>query len=189
MYAKGETMIRQAIVAGLLLSAAPVMAQPHGAHGQGGHAAPTAPRENHGHAAQEDQRAIMAVVDRMFAALAAKSPEALLAEVVPEGLATASQHGADRGVHSVRWPEFAAHLARIPGRPAERLIDPHVHVEGDIAMIWSRYEFELDGRFLHCGIDHFDLIRQDGRWKVLNLTWTQQTENCPGRGGPAGERG
>ena len=47
-------------------------------------------------------------------------------------------------------------------------------------MIWSRYEFEIDGRFSHCGIDHVDLVRIDGRWRVLNLTWTQQTEGCPG---------
>jgi len=88
------------------------------------------------------------------------------------------------------WAEFAGGLSRIPGRPMERLIEPHVHVEGDIAMIWSRYEFELDGRFSHCGVNHFDLIRQDGRWRVLNITWTQQYENCPGRPrGPAGERG
>ncbi len=176
-------MKRLAIAAAVLLAAVPAAAQ-HQGHG----AQPA--QERHAHAAQDDERAIMAVVDRMFAALAAKDGAALLAEVVPEGRATASVHGPRRGVNSVAWPEFAGHLARIPGRPAERLIDPHVHVEGDIAMIWSRYEFELDGRFLHCGVDHFDLIRQGGRWKVLNLTWTQQTENCPGRPrGPAGERG
>lgn len=132
---------------------------------------------------------MLAVVDRLFAGLAAKNPQALMAEVVPEGRATANDVNSHR-VNSIAWPAFVEHIARIPGRPVERLIDPHVHVEGDIAMIWSRYEIELDGRFLHCGIDHFDLVRQDGRWKVLNLTWTQQTEGCPGRSrGPQGDRG
>lgn len=187
-------MMKMAIAAGLLLNVAPVMAQPHGqhgAHGQGGHSAPAQPArgENHAHAAQEDERAIMAVVDRMFAGLAARNPQAILAEVVPDGRATANTLDGNRRVNSLSWPQFLDHVGRIPGRPVERLIDPHVHVEGDIAMIWSRYEMEYDGRFLHCGIDHFDLIRQDGRWKVLNLTWTQQTQGCPGRGGPAGERG
>lgn len=196
-------MKRICIAAAALLAAGPAMAQPAG-HGQH-HPAPPAPPhppaqhppvhgprhpapppppggEEHAHASQADERAVLAVVERMFAALTAKSPQALLAEVVPEGRATANVLGRNRGIDGVAWPEFAAHLPRIPGRPVERLIGPHVHVEGDIAMIWSRYEFELDGRFLHCGVDHFDLIRQDGRWKVLNLTWTQQTENCPGRG-------
>lgn len=186
-----------AIAAAALLAATPAMAQ-HQGHGQlpgpptppppHGHRPPPppgvhgGPQGDHAHANRADERAIMAVVDRMFAALAAKDSAALLAEVVPQGWATANDLGPRRSVRSVGWAEFASHLPRIPGRPMERLIDPHVHVEGDIAMIWSRYEFELDGRFSHCGVDHFDLIRQDGRWKVLNLTWTQLYENCPGRG-------
>lgn len=186
--------MRHLIALGCLLSAEPALAQhrgqhppapphPPAAHGphHPGHrpGTPPAPHRDPAHASAADQRAVLAVVDRMFAALAAKSPAGLMAEVVPEGRATASVAG--RGSHSQAWPQFAEHLARIPGRPVERLIDPHVHVEGDIAMIWSRYEMELDGRFLHCGVDHFDLVRRDGRWKVLNLTWTQQTEGCPGR--------
>jgi hypothetical protein len=143
-------------------------------------AAPAA-AERPAHASGEDQRAVLAVVDRMFAALATRDSAALLAEVVPEGRATANLLGPDRRVRSAAWPAFADRLAQGRERLAERLIDPHVHIEGDIAMIWSRYEFEIDGRFSHCGIDHFDLVRIDGRWKVLNLTWTQQTQGCPGR--------
>lgn len=196
-------MKAHAIAAALLLAAAPAAAQQagHGQHGAHpapqpppphGHRAPPAQAEagDHAHAIADERAAVIAVADRMFAALTAKDSAALLAEVVPEGWATANDLGPQRRVQSLPWSQFAAHLPRIPGRPVERLIDPHVHVEGDIAMIWSRYEFELDGRFSHCGIDHFDLVRQDGRWRVLNLTWTQQYENCPGRAqGPAGERG
>lgn len=124
---------------------------------------------------------MLAVVDQLFGALATRNSAALLAAVVPEGRATSSRMQPTRGFRSRLWAEFAAGLAGGTERLSERLIDPHVHVEGDIAMIWSRYEFEVDGRFAHCGIDHFDLVRQDGRWRVLNLTWTQQTVGCPGR--------
>lgn len=179
-------MKRLAIAAAALLAAAPAAAQHQG---HGAHATHDA-TGHRGHASADERRAVLAVTDRMFAALTAKDSAALLAEVVPEGRATSNDLGPRRNVRSTAWSEFAAHLPRIPGRPVERLIDPHVHVEGDIAMIWSRYDFTLDGRFSHCGINHFDLIRQDGRWRVLNITWTQQYENCPGRPrGPAGERG
>ncbi len=190
-----------AIAAAVLLAAAPAAAQHQGhqAHQEPpvpqnplphGHRAPPAQHGDHAHAGADDRRAVLAVTERMFAALAAKDGAALLAEVVPEGRATANDLGPRRGVRSMSWADFAGGLARIPGRPMERSIEPHVHVEGDIAMIWSRYEFTLDGRFSHCGINHFDLIRQDGRWRVLNVTWTQQYENCPGRPrGPQGERG
>jgi hypothetical protein len=135
------------------------------------------------HAQEADRAAVMATVDQLFGALARRDRAALLGAVVAEGRATST--GVDEAgrseVHSTDWTTFADRLARSTEQYRERLIDPHVHVEGDIAMIWSRYEFERNGAFSHCGIDHFDLVRIEGRWRVLNLTWTRQTVGCPGR--------
>jgi hypothetical protein len=169
--------MKMALFLGLTALAIPAAAQ-HSGHGQPPAAAAA---ERPAHASGEDQRAVLAVVERMFAALAARDSAGLLAQVVPEGRATASRMTPTRAIRSSAWPEFADGLSRGSERLTERLIDPHVHIEGDIAMIWSRYEFEIDGRFSHCGVDHFDLVRIDGRWKVLNLTWTQQAQGCPGR--------
>lgn len=154
--------MRNLILALLLLTAAPAAAQ---------------------HTEEADSRAVLATVDQLFGALASKDRAALLGAVVPEGRATwAGTNEAGRPeVVSVDWTTFADRLARMTESLSERLIEPHVHVEGDIAMIWSRYEFERNGAFSHCGIDHFDLVRIEGRWRVLNLTWTRQTEGCPGR--------
>jgi len=135
------------------------------------------------HAGERDQVAVLATVDQLFGALASKDRAALLGAVVAEGRATSA--GVDEAgrprISSTDWTTFADRLVLRTDRLAERLIDPHVHVEGDIAMIWSRYEFEINGAFSHCGIDHFDLVRIEGRWRVLNLTWTRQTVGCPGR--------
>lgn len=135
------------------------------------------------HAEEADRAAVLATVDRLFGALASKDRAALLGAVVAEGRATST--GVDSAgrpeISSTDWTTFADRLVLMTDRLRERLIDPHVHVEGDIAMIWSRYEFERNGAFSHCGIDHFDLVRIEGRWRVLNLTWTRQTMGCPGR--------
>ena len=163
--------MRNMILALMLFAAAPAAAQP---------------------ADEADSRAVLATVDQLFGALASKDRADLLGAVVPEGRATSAgtNETGRPEVVSVDWTTFADRLARMTDNLRERLIDPHVHVEGDIAMIWSRYEFERNGAFSHCGIDHFDLVRIDGRWRVLNLTWTQQYEGCPGRSGsPSGERG
>ena len=135
------------------------------------------------HARETDEAAVMATVDRLFGALASKDRAALLGAVVAEGRATSAGVDAQGRpeIHSTDWTTFADRLARATEQYRERLIAPHVHVEGDIAMIWSRYEFERNGAFSHCGVDHFDLVRIEGRWRVLNLTWTRQTTGCPGR--------
>jgi sugar lactone lactonase YvrE len=66
----------------------------------------------------------------------------------------------------------------VPDGSVEALVNPKVRVAGDIAMIWSDYTFTINGELSHCGTDHFDLVRQDGVWRVLNLTWTTRYDGC-----------
>ena len=58
--------------------------------------------------------------------------------------------------------------------------DPIIAIDGDIAMVWGRYVFKIDGAVSHCGTDHFDLIRRDGVWKIAGITWNQRETGCEG---------
>jgi len=132
-------------------------------------------------AADADSAAVLATIDKMFAALTAKDPAGIEAVTLPEGNATGATVAAD-GTPSVRtskWADFSKRIAGIPGTPVERNIGPHVHVDGDIAMVWTPFVFTLDGKLSHCGINHFDLVRKAGEWKILNVTWTQRKTGCP----------
>ena len=143
--------------------------------------APAAPAAAPEHADRADEAAVLAVIDRMMAALAAKDAAALTATTWPDGRATGTGTRPDgTAFASTRvWPDFAASVAKVPGKPEERNIGPHVHVDGDIAMVWTPYVFTLDGKLSHCGINHFDLVRKQGEWRVLNVTWTQRSTGCP----------
>jgi hypothetical protein len=129
-----------------------------------------------------DEAAVMAPVEAMFAALTAHDPAALAAQTLPEGGATAVIARADGTtvIDHASWAEFAAGMPRGNDRLEERLTSRIVRIDGDIAMVWGPYNFYVNGRLLHCGVDHFDLVRRDGAWKVLNITWTQRTEGCAG---------
>jgi hypothetical protein len=149
------------------------------AHAQ--HSVPPAPTSAPEHASEADEAAVIAVIDRMFAALAAKDAAGIAATTWPEGRGTGTRRWADgKSFASTRtWEEFGRGLASIPGTPAERNINPHVHVDGDIAMVWTPYIFTIDGAFAHCGTNHLDLLRKNGEWRVLNATWTQRETPCP----------
>lgn len=127
-----------------------------------------------------DETAVMGTVDAMFAGLAARDGQAILAQVRPEGGATVAIERPDgtRAVRRLSWTEFAGGLKPGPEKYRERLTDPQVRVDGDIAMVWGRYVFTIDGKPHHCGVDHFDLVREAGTWKVLNVTWSQRTTGC-----------
>ena len=128
----------------------------------------------------EDTQAVMAPVQALLAAVAARDGAAALAQVQPEGLVTASREAADgtRTVKHMKWTDFAAGMKPGADRYQERLTDPAIEVDGDIAMVWSPYVFVINGAVHHCGVDHFDLVRESGAWKVLNITWSQRTAEC-----------
>jgi len=131
-------------------------------------------------AAMTEEAGVMVPIDALLAALAARDGQAILAQVRPDGGATVAEENPDgtRSVRRTNWPEFAASIKPGPERYAERLTDPAVDIDGDIAMVWSPYVFTIDGKVSHCGIDHFDMVREAGRWKIANLTWSKRTTGC-----------
>ena len=130
-----------------------------------------------------DTANVLTPINALLAAVGARDGVAILAQVRPDGSATAAIERAD-GTRTIRrqgWAEFAAAVHPGPERYAERLFDPAVEVDGDVAMAWSPYVFTVDGRVDHCGADHFDLVRDGGRWRILNVTWSQRTTGCDAR--------
>jgi hypothetical protein len=121
------------------------------------------------------EAAVMAPVNATLAAIGAKDGAAILAQTAPGGSATSV---ADGKVNRMSWPEMAERFK--PGGPRfeEVIFDPAIDVDGDIAMVWARYVFRIDGKTHHCGVDHFDLIRSEGRWRLLNITWSSRTTGC-----------
>ena len=128
-----------------------------------------------------EESAVLAPVNGIFAALAAHDGQAVLQFVRPEGhvaVAVEKPDGA-RAIRHLSWAEFAGHLKPGPEKLEERMPAPAVEIDGDIAMVWGDYVFLIDGRTSHCGVNHFDLVRENGAWKVLNITWSQRTKGCP----------
>ena len=130
----------------------------------------------------DDKRAVVAAVQEFFDALAAKDEARLMAGVVPEGTITASRtvDGKPR-LRTQSWAEWAKSVAGANGALLERMYSPKVRVRGPIASLWAEYDFWRDGKFSHCGVDVVDLVKVDGRWKLLNVAYTFETEGCPKR--------
>ena len=127
----------------------------------------------------EDRREVLAAVQSLFDAMAAHDGAALMAAVLPEGRITS--HRVRDGqvvVRTTGWTEWAQQVAGATERLEERMYDPHVRIRGSLATVWTEYTFHLNGAFSHCGIDLFDLAKVDGRWRILNISYTAETEGC-----------
>ncbi len=75
---------------------------------------------------------------------------------------------------------FAHRIASIgPGAADERIHIDLLRVDGSLAMVWAPYSFFLKGKFHHCGVDSFQLIRTAQGWKIQYIIYTVRTSGCP----------
>ena len=128
---------------------------------------------------RDDEQAVLAAVQEFFDALAAKSETRIMAVVIPEGTISAQRtRDGKLQFRADAWPGWAKSLAGASETLEERMHSPKVRVKGTIASVWTYYTFWRNGAFSHCGIDNVDLAKVDGRWRIVNLSYTAETEGC-----------
>ncbi|MDT8449197.1 MAG: hypothetical protein RQ847_03390 [Wenzhouxiangellaceae bacterium] len=128
-----------------------------------------------------DRAAILAVIDKAFAAVASGDPKdwrPLLTDqarsldfvVEPDGTASPRERS---------FRDFLATLKPGDRRLFERWLgEPAVLIRGPIAVVWGEYDFWIDGKFSHCGVDTVNLGKFDGEWKIAHFMWTVESEGC-----------
>ena len=129
----------------------------------------------------DDRAAILETVQKFFDSIEFRDRQLLESILVPNSLNISARELDDGEVqfNVMSYDEVVTALTR-PGRNAkERSWDETVLIQGNIAVVWTPYDFHVDGEFSHWGIDSFQLIKQDGQWLISNSSWTLETENCP----------
>lgn len=51
-------------------------------------------------------------------------------------------------------------------------------IHDGFAMAWVPYEFRINGKFRHCGVDIFKLTETNEVWKIIKATHTKNLEGC-----------
>jgi hypothetical protein len=132
-----------------------------------------------------ERAAVIKVVQEFFDALQAKDGARLRAICLP-GAQVTSGRPTDKGFAlRPRTVEVdAAHFAESKDTYLERMWAPTVLVTGRIAVLWTRYDFHLNGKFSHNGTDCFTLLKTDQGWKISNCAYSVEpggvTENPAG---------
>ncbi len=126
-----------------------------------------------------DAANVLAPIQQLFAAFEAGDSAAMLRLVHPEGRVTATgQRASSSGLRQESWAQFAQRIT--PGDTfQESISDPAVEIDGDVAMVWAPFVVRVNGAVTNCGFDHFDLVRENGTWKVMNLTFSSRVTGCP----------
>lgn len=60
----------------------------------------------------------------------------------------------------------------------ERITIESIQVDGNLASVFTPYQFYYKGKFSHCGANSFQLVQQNKIWKIQYIIDTRRKENC-----------
>ena len=143
--------------------------------------ADTAPAPSAAVHTANDETAVLTAMDRYLAAISASDLDAMASMQTPDGTNYRARALPSGGMEVLGRPNsYWVDPARKDGHAyRERYWSPTVLVRGSIAMVWAPYEFWIDGKTSHCGIDALSFIRVGDEWHVANSMWTVEPDACP----------
>jgi hypothetical protein len=125
-----------------------------------------------------DRDAVLATVQKVFDAMRTRDTALLLSAFDTTGrMVNFTRAG---GVAMMLPSRFGAAFASAPAGNVwnERMYDPEVRIDGNIAQVWGYYTFFLNNTFSHCGVDAFMLAKTGGAWKITQIADSRRTEGC-----------
>ena len=74
---------------------------------------------------------------------------------------------------------FAQAIGKSPkGALDERIQFETIKIDGPLAIVWTPYKFYYEGKFSHCGVNSFQLVRINGEWRIQYLIDTRRKDGC-----------
>ena len=131
--------------------------------------------------AQGAEDSVKATINTLFAAM--KSADAALLKSVFSDSALLQTIARDKEGKTVIRTESANDFAALVGTlkkdsADERISFETVKIDGPLAIVWTPYNFFYNGKFSHCGVNSFQLVRFEGVWKIQYLIDTRRRAGC-----------
>jgi hypothetical protein len=122
-----------------------------------------------------EEQAVLAPIHAMFDGMSKRDAAAIKAPTLPGGMMVLMRDGKPA---QMTFEAFAERVGK-PGtiQIEERIHDPLVRIDNDLAVVWAPFDFLVDGKVDHCGTDLFNLVRVDGRWMIASVADTG-TKTC-----------
>ena len=127
--------------------------------------------------AQNDEAEVKSAINRLFEAML-KSDSAGVVDAFWPGATLQSVSRSKEGkvvVQTVPITAFGGSVGRSkPGDLEERITFDAIHIDGDLASVWTPFEFFLRNKFSHKGTNSFQVVRKEGLWKIQYIIDTRK---------------
>ncbi len=132
-----------------------------------------------------EKAAVLATVQAFFDTMTARDVDGARKILQPQGRFHAMRmRDGKPEVRAFSNEEYLADLKASQRRMRERIWDTVVQVNDLIATVLAPYDFWIDGKLSHCGVDAFDLIKTTEGWKLAGGAYTVVTKCEPSPLGP-----
>ena len=122
-----------------------------------------------------EEQAVLAPVHALFDGMAKRDAVAIKALTLPGGTMVLMRDGKPA---QMTFEAFAERVVKpSPTHIEERIHNPLVRIDNDLAVVWAPFDFLVDGKVDHCGTDLFNLVRLDGKWMIASVADTG-TKSC-----------
>ena len=133
--------------------------------------------------AANDSQLINACVDLVFEGMLMADSSMVSSAFTKDALLqTVYETEADKSPRSGSLPQFLHMVSQAKeGFWIEKTVSRKILVNESLAHVWMEYEFYLGDQFLHCGVNSFQLVKIEGKWKIIYLCDNRQ-EKCAFQG-------
>lgn len=71
---------------------------------------------------------------------------------------------------------FCKSVAAIPKnlKIEERLLSYNIQIDGTMANVWTPYEFYINEKLSHIGVNSFTLLLENNSWKIVHIIDTRR---------------
>ena len=131
--------------------------------------------------AQSPEDSVKAVVNQLFSAMKGANA-AMLKEPFADSAVLQTIRRKQDGtffVQNEKVSDFVEQIGKAKKDSLdERITFETIKIDGPLAIVWTPYKFYYAGNFSHCGVNSFQLVRINGRWKIQFLIDTRRRQGC-----------
>jgi hypothetical protein len=138
-------------------------------------------------ASSDEEKAVLATVQRMFDAMRTKDTAAFREIFTSDArlVGMRTRASGEQIVQVLPWERFGAMMAAdTRGQWIERAFSPEVRIRGSLATVWAEYDFHFGQKPSHCGVDAVQLLKTPSGWKIVSIADTYEATGCPAREPP-----
>jgi len=121
-----------------------------------------------------EQQAVLSPITQLFDGMEKRDAALIKKPLLSGGSLVLMRDGKPS---QMTFEDFADRVGK-PGTThiQERIYNPLVRIDHDLALVWAPFEFLVDGKVDHCGTDLFNLVRVDGKWVIASISDTGRND-------------